>query len=45
MRITITSVFGDRPAVLPRQVSQQPEHELPGAAVGLHPREPGGHPI
>ena len=34
-----------RPAVLPRQVRQQPEHEPPGPAAGLHPGEPARDPI
>jgi len=39
VRIAVTGMFGDRPTVLPRQVGQQPEHELPGSAAGLHSRE------
>jgi hypothetical protein len=45
MRIAVTGVFGDRPTVLPRQVSQQAEDQLPSSAAGLHPRKPGGHPL
>jgi hypothetical protein len=45
MRIALTSVLGDRPAVLPRQVGQQPEHEPADPPAALHPRKPGGHPI
>ena len=40
----IPSVLGDRPAVLARQVSQQPEHEPPGPPPRLHPAEPARHP-
>ena len=41
----VAGVLGDAPAVLPRQVRQQPEHEPPGPAAGLHPGEPARHPI
>ena len=34
-----------RPAVLPRQVRQQPEHEPAGPAAGLDPGEPASHPF
>ena len=45
VRVRVAGVFGDAPAVLPRQVSQQPEQEPAGAAAGLHPGEPPGHPV
>jgi hypothetical protein len=35
--IRVPSVLGDGPAVLPRQVGQQPENELVGTVAGLHP--------
>ena len=44
MRIAVSGVLGDTPAVLPRKVSQQAEQEAPHAAAGLHPREPPRHP-
>ena len=45
VRITVAGVLGDGPTVLPRQIRQQPEQELPGPPPGLHPGEPTGHPI
>jgi hypothetical protein len=35
---------GDRPAVLARQVRQQPQYQGPHPAPGLHPREPARYP-
>jgi hypothetical protein len=43
MRVGVTGVLGDRPAILPRQVSQQAEQEPSCAAAGLDPGEPAGH--
>jgi hypothetical protein len=40
----ISGVLGDRPAVLARQVGQQPHHERPGPPSGLHPAEPARDP-
>ena len=37
VRIAVPGVLGDAPAVLPRQVGQQPEHEPADPAAGLHP--------
>jgi hypothetical protein len=45
VRIGFPGVLGDGPAILPRQIRQQPEHELPGPPPSLHPGEPTGHPI
>jgi hypothetical protein len=39
------NAIGDGPAVLPRQLSQQPEQEPPRTTAGLDPGEPAGHPI
>ena len=44
VRAGLASVFGDRPAVLPRQLSQQPDHERPDPPPRLHPSEPRRHP-
>ena len=41
----VAGVLGDRPAVLPRQVRQQPEHEPADPAAGLDPGEPARHPV
>ena len=41
----VAGVFGDGPAVLARQVREQPEQEPAGPAAGLHAGEPAGHPI
>lgn len=38
-------VLGDRPAVLARQVRQQPEYQLPHPTPRLDPREPARDPI
>ncbi len=43
--IGVAGVLGDGPAVLPRQVRQQPEQEPAGPAAGLDPDEPARHPI
>jgi hypothetical protein len=40
----VAGVLGDRPAVLARQVGQQPVHERPGPPAWLHPREPARDP-
>jgi hypothetical protein len=40
----VAGVLGDRPAVLARQVRQQPVHECPGPLAWLHPAEPARHP-
>lgn len=45
VRVRLAGVLGDSPAVLARQVCQQPAQEPPGSAAGLHPGEPPGHPI
>jgi hypothetical protein len=45
VRIPVAGVLGDAPAVLARQVSQQPEQKPAGPAPGLDPAEPPGHPI
>jgi hypothetical protein len=44
VRAGLPGVLGDRPAVLPRQVRQQPQHERPGASSWLHPAEPARDP-
>jgi hypothetical protein len=44
MRVGVTGVFGDAPAVLAGQLSEQPEQEPAGPAAGLDPGEPGGYP-
>jgi hypothetical protein len=36
-------MFGDAPAVLPRQVREQPEQETARPASGLDPGEPPSH--
>jgi hypothetical protein len=45
VRIGITGVLSDGPTILTGQVSEQPEHEPPGPAAGLHPGKPPGHPF
>jgi hypothetical protein len=40
----IPCVLGDRPAVLAGQVGQQPQHQRPRVAPGLHPAEPASDP-
>jgi hypothetical protein len=40
----VPGMLGDRPAVLPRQVSQQPQHERPRLPPRLHPAEPARDP-
>jgi hypothetical protein len=40
----LAGVLGDRPAVLPWQVGQQPQHQRPRVAPGLHPRKPACDP-
>ena len=45
MRIRVAGVLGDRPAVLPRPLSEQPEHEPANPPAGLDPRKPGRQPI
>jgi hypothetical protein len=41
----VAGVLGDRPAVLPRQVGQQPQQESADPAPALDPGEPAGDPI
>ena len=45
MRIGVAGVLGDRPAVLPGQVSEQTEQEPACPTAGLDPDEPTRHPI
>jgi pimeloyl-ACP methyl ester carboxylesterase len=45
VRIGVAGVLSDAPAVLARQVRQQPEHEPACPAPGLDPGEPARHPI
>jgi hypothetical protein len=45
VRIAIPSLLGERPAVLPGQVGQQPEDETAHPAASLDTRKPGGYPI
>ena len=45
MRIAVTGVLSDAPAVFPRQVREQPEQEPAGPAAGLRPGEAARHPI
>jgi hypothetical protein len=40
----LPGVLGDRPAILARQIGQQPQHESPGPSPRLDPRKPAGHP-
>jgi hypothetical protein len=40
----VAGVLGDRPAVLPWQLGQQPEHERPGPPAWLHPAKPARDP-
>ena len=44
IRAGVPGMLGDRPAVLARQVRQQPQHERAGAPSGLHPGKPAGDP-
>jgi hypothetical protein len=44
VRGRLAGVLGDRPAVLARQVSQQPEHERAGVPPRLHPGKPARDP-
>jgi hypothetical protein len=44
VRAGIAGVFSERPAVLARQVGQQPQHERPGTAAWFHPAEPPRDP-
>jgi hypothetical protein len=44
VRGAITGMLGDAPAVLARQVSQQPQHERPGPPAWLHPGKPATDP-
>ena len=44
VRAGLAGVLGDRPAVLAWQVRQQPEHQLPGVPLGLHPGKAAGNP-
>lgn len=45
MRITVTDMLCDRPAVLAWQVRQQRQHEPASTPAGLDPREAARHPI
>jgi hypothetical protein len=40
----LSGPLGDAPAVLAWQVRQQPQHQVPHPAPGLHPREPARYP-
>jgi len=40
----IAGVLGDRPAVLMRQLRQQPQHERPGPPARLDPAKPARDP-
>ncbi|QKG23899.1 hypothetical protein ACTIVE_5542 [Actinomadura verrucosospora] len=40
VRVGVPGVLGERPAVLARQVRQQPEHQRPGPAPGFDLAEP-----
>ncbi len=40
VRVGVPGMLGERPAVLARQVRQQPEHQRPGPAPGFNPTEP-----
>ncbi len=42
-RTCVTGMLGDRPAVLPREVGKQAEHERPRPATRLHSGEPARH--
>ena len=44
IRAGVPGVLGDRPAVLARQIRQQPEHERLGPLSWLHPAEPPRDP-
>jgi hypothetical protein len=44
IRAGLPGVLGDRPAILARQISQQPEHEPRDPSPWLDPRKPAGHP-
>jgi hypothetical protein len=44
IRAGVADLLGDRPAVLARQVGQQPAHERPGPPAWLHPAEPARDP-
>jgi len=41
----VPGVLGDRPAVLARQIGQQPQHEGPGVPAWLHPAESARDPV
>jgi len=45
VRISVTGVLGDAPAVVPRQVREQPEQEPASPSAGLHPGGAARHPI
>jgi hypothetical protein len=40
----LSGPLGDAPAVLARQVRQQPQHQIPYPAPGFNPGEPAGYP-
>jgi hypothetical protein len=44
VRGRLAGVLSDRPAVLARQVRQQPEHQRAGMPSRLHPPEPARNP-
>jgi hypothetical protein len=44
IRVGVTGVLGDRPAVLAWQVRQQPVHERLGPSTWLHSAEPARDP-
>jgi hypothetical protein len=42
--VGVAGVLGDRPAVLARQIGQQPQHECPGMPAWLYPAKPARDP-
>jgi hypothetical protein len=44
IRAGVAGMLSDRPAVLTRQVGQQPQHERPGVLAWLHPAKPARDP-
>ena len=44
VRAGFPGMLGERPAVLPRQLGQQPGDERPDPPPRLHPSEPAGDP-
>jgi hypothetical protein len=45
VRISVTGMLGDGPAILSRQVREQPEQEPTGTAARLDPGEPPSQPF